>query len=69
MFWIIIFQAERAEHSQGPRRIGGEAEGAGHRHDPAELHSVRNPLGIQREIVISAGAGIANGALVKGNFR
>jgi hypothetical protein len=36
-------EAEGADHPQGPRRVGGEAQGAGHRHHPAELHGVRPP--------------------------
>lgn len=33
-------QATWAAHSQGSRRVGGEAEGAWHRHHAAALHSV-----------------------------
>lgn len=35
------YQIEGAPHSQGARGVGREAQGARHRDDTAELHSVR----------------------------
>lgn len=35
------YQIEGAPHSKGPRGVGGEAQGARHRDNTAELHSVR----------------------------
>lgn len=60
-FFHLKYQAERASHSEGTRRISGEAEGPRHRDDSAELHSLRTGESEYTQVGTLQEAGIEEG--------
>lgn len=41
-------QATGAAHAQGPRRVGGQAQGPRHRHHPEPLHRLASTIDLTR---------------------
>lgn len=37
-----FLQTERAEYTERPRRVGGETQGPGHRHNSASIHCLKD---------------------------